>query len=471
MLTGGKGIWLGCLVLLLVSFFLIVRDLSSIELGVRNASGADFWYDSQINRELLLLKLALVEAGSNPEQAPARLRERLDIAYSRLNNLPKSGDEWHTQGIATLPQIGLIRRELDQVDAAAPLLKADLSAYVAAASPHVDAALRYGREISMDVVVRENAMVGYLQVTFDSFQRKLVLYAFGSIALTLGLVYLMRRHMRSENNLRVANLRLLETTEGLTKARDEAIKANQAKSNFIANMSHELRTPLNAIIGFSAIIRSQLFGRITQPKYVDYARDIHVSGEHLLHIVNSILDASKIEAGGLEPSEEPCEVHEVLESAVRMIEERAAQGGLTIALEVAQGLPSIVADPRLLRQILLNLLGNAVKFTPSGGRILVAAVVLESGGLSFRVSDNGIGIAPEHLGKIFDRFVQIDDPYTRRHGGTGLGLHITRKLVELHQGTIRLDSELGVGTTATITLPSERMLLREAPAERRAANA
>jgi len=320
-------------------------------------------------------------------------------------------------------------------------------------------------------VVRENAMVGYLQVTFDSFQRKLVLYAFGSIALTLGLVYLMRRHMRSENNLRVANLRLLETTEGLTKARDEAIKANQAKSNFIANMSHELRTPLNAIIGFSAIIRSQLFGRITQPKYVDYARDIHVSGEHLLHIVNSILDASKIEAGGLEPSEEPCEVHEVLESAVRMIEERAAQGGLTIALEVAEGLPSIVADPRLLRQILLNLLGNAVKFTPSGGRILVAAVVLESGGLSFRVSDNGIGIAPEHLGKIFDRFVQIDDPYTRRHGGTGLGLHITRKLVELHQGTIRLDSELGVGTTATITLPSERMLLREAPAERRAANA
>jgi signal transduction histidine kinase len=242
----------------------------------------------------------------------------------------------------------------------------------------------------------------------------------------------------------------------LVHAKEEAERANRAKSEFLANMSHELRTPLNAIIGFSEIISKQLFGPVGSPRYLDYARDIYASGEHLLGIVNSILDTSKIEAGSFVLSEGPCDVIELVESATRMVEARAVQASITLEQQVAAGLPPIIVDERISKQILLNLLSNAVKFTPSGGKVTVTADCSADGGLLIQVKDNGIGIAPEDLARLFDRFAQVDTSYARRHGGTGLGLHLTKKLIELHGGTIRLESQVGIGTTASVAWPPER---------------
>jgi signal transduction histidine kinase len=220
-------------------------------------------------------------------------------------------------------------------------------------------------------------------------------------------------------------------------------------------MSHELRTPLNAIIGFSEVIKDRLFGAAID-KYADYARDIFTSGRHLLAIINDILDVSKIEAGQMELYEEDVEIAAVLESAIQLLKQKIDAAKVHLTVESDADLPTIHADERKLKQIVMNLVSNAVKFTPAGGDVAVLSSVDEAGDLSIEVRDTGIGMAPEEIPKALAAFGQVDSSLARKHEGTGLGLPLVKALVEMHGGRFTLTSERGRGTSAIVTLPKTR---------------
>ena len=243
----------------------------------------------------------------------------------------------------------------------------------------------------------------------------------------------------------------------LIAAKEQAELANRTKSEFLANMSHELRTPLNAIIGFSEIVAGELFGPIGGRRYVEYARDIHASGIHLLSIISDILDLSKIEAGRRELVESTVDLYDAAESSLRLVRGRADNGGVALVNDVSRALPRIDADERAMKQILLNLLSNAVKFTPEGGTVVVAAELRHDRSLAVAVRDTGIGIAPENIPRALAPFSQVDSSLSRRYEGTGLGLPLVKSLIELHGGRLELESTVGEGTVATIVFPAARV--------------
>ena len=223
------------------------------------------------------------------------------------------------------------------------------------------------------------------------------------------------------------------------------------KSEFLANMSHELRTPLNAIIGFSEVLLERMFGELN-PKQDEYLQDIMTSGRHLLSLINDILDLSKIEAGRMELELTKFDLPAAMENALTLVRGRAEAHAIALTQDVDQRLGEFVADERKLKQVLVNLLSNAVKFTPEGGRVDVRAAPAD-GGVEISVSDTGIGIAPEDQEAIFEEFRQAGSDYTRKREGTGLGLALARKFVELHGGRLWVKSEMGNGSTFTFTLP------------------
>jgi signal transduction histidine kinase len=258
-----------------------------------------------------------------------------------------------------------------------------------------------------------------------------------------------------------------EGYEALRRARDEAEAANKAKSEFLATMSHELRTPLNAIIGFSELMMRGVLGPVGNENYLSYIQDIHLSGRHLLDIINDILEFSKVEAGKLELLECEVDVGEVMAALLRLIGPKARDAGLVLRDLLPQDLPRLWCDERKLKQMLLNLLSNAVKFTPAGGSIELEAAATAAG-LTLTVRDTGIGIARSDLGRVIQPFVQVENSLSRRHEGTGLGLTLVKSMAEIHDGSLSLESELGQGTTARLTFPAERMIVPSGPA--RAAN-
>jgi signal transduction histidine kinase len=227
--------------------------------------------------------------------------------------------------------------------------------------------------------------------------------------------------------------------------------ANKHKSDFLANMSHELRTPLNAIIGFSEVLMERMFGEVNA-KQADYLKDIHESGKHLLSLINDILDLSKIEAGRMDLELSSFDLPSALSNAMTLVRERAQRHGITLGLEVDPRLGEFRADERKFKQIVLNLLSNAVKFTPDGGKVHVLATEMD-GKIEIAVQDTGIGIAAGDHEAVFEEFKQVGRDYTRKAEGTGLGLALTKRFVELHGGAIRLQSTPGKGSTFTITLP------------------
>ncbi len=241
-------------------------------------------------------------------------------------------------------------------------------------------------------------------------------------------------------------------------AKEQAEFANRAKSEFLANMSHELRTPLNAVIGFSEVMMTQGLGAIGEKKYREYAEDINSSGQHLLGLINDILDLSKVEAGKTELQEEEIDPVGVVRSCISMVKGQACSQGLDLETDMAEQLPWLRADKRLLKQAIINLLSNAVKFTRKGGKVTLKAWCKPKSGFVFQVIDTGIGLSLEDIPKVMQPFTQIDSELSRIHQGTGLGLPLVKHLVELHGGSVDIQSEVGAGTTVTIRLPAERIV-------------
>ena len=287
------------------------------------------------------------------------------------------------------------------------------------------------------------------------------------------LLWVMARHLNEGFRESLAlGLRNGHLAERLGRERDRAEAASLAKSRFLGNVSHELRTPLNAILGYSEMMRQEILGPIGNKKYAEYIGDIHDSGAHLLGLVDQILDITKIEAGQIDLEEEWLSIEDLLDQARRTVEPQADRDGLDLTTEIERGLPQLWGDPTKLRQALLNLLANAVKFTPEGGRVEIAVRPLEQGGVEIAVADSGIGIAPEHLELVQVPFAQLEgrDYLLRQellkdsgsHTSSGLGLPLAKLLIEAHGGRFLLESAPGEGTAARMRLPAARC--RTAPA-------
>jgi len=236
---------------------------------------------------------------------------------------------------------------------------------------------------------------------------------------------------------------------------DEAQRANQAKSEFLANMSHELRTPLNAILGFSEIIKAELYGPLGHAKYGEYAGDVHKSGAHLLELINDVLDLSKIDAGRMELRESAFSVNELIGEAATLLRDKAT-GHVDLELRLPAPV-HVMADRRLVKQILINLISNAIKFTPQGGKVIIVAQEKPGSGAEITVIDTGIGMTQDQIQKAFSVYGQIDSRIARTQEGTGLGLPISQSLARLHGGDLLAHSIPGQGTRMTFVLPECRV--------------
>lgn len=248
-----------------------------------------------------------------------------------------------------------------------------------------------------------------------------------------------------------------QEAEALREARDHATDASRSKSEFLANMSHELRTPLNAIIGFSEALERELFGPVGNPRYLEYASDIHNSGVHLLNLINDILDLSKIEAGHFKLHEDEADLDDIVASACRIVRHRAQQASINIEIDLPKPAVTLVADERALKQVLINLISNAVKFSNDCGTVRVEAS-FSPDGLRLSVVDEGIGIAEEDIPRALAPFTQVDGTLARAHEGTGLGLPLAKYMTELHEGYLQIESEPGRGTTVSVVLPAKRLV-------------
>lgn len=247
--------------------------------------------------------------------------------------------------------------------------------------------------------------------------------------------------------------------EELDIERDRAEQASISKTNFLASMSHELRTPLNAIIGFADLMRKETRGRLQPECYAEYVDDIYQSGDHLLGLINEILDMAKIEAGRFELNEGVFDPSSTVSRVLRMLQPSGEEAGLTFEFDfMAKRVPMICADERHLQQVLLNLISNAIKFTDPGGTITIRSQENEDGSLEIQIRDTGIGIPADQIEKIFEPFEQVENTHTRTKSGTGLGLPLARAMVEAVGGTLLISSCEGVGTCACASIPAERVI-------------
>ncbi len=256
--------------------------------------------------------------------------------------------------------------------------------------------------------------------------------------------------------------------ENTKQALNAAEAANEAKRQFLANMSHELRTPLNAINGFAEVMHHQLFGPLGDPRYVGYAADILGSGKHLLGLIQTILDMARFEGGNVTLSDEPTSIRAIVRDTIRLLHERANDKQVSLHVEVGDDI-LVRMDPVHLRQIVINLVSNAIKFSKAQGVIAIDSHMVPGGDVTLRVTDTGIGIPAEAIDKLFLPFSQVDNAYSRKHDGVGLGLSICRSIMKAYGGSISLQSAVGMGTMVTLQMPAERVVTPGAGSAARAA--
>lgn len=349
---------------------------------------------------------------------------------------------------------------------------------LSAATPHSERLERLTNELVNKAEANMVVIVDASKETYATSRKAVAVLAAASIALALLLGYAIsssivkpvqamegRMHEIAEGDftkkVEVANrdelgtlaTNLNQMSEQLGRAHRELEAVSRHKSEFLANMSHELRTPLNAIIGFSEVLKDGLFGKM-EAKQDEYVRDIHTSGQHLLSLINDILDLSKVEAGRMELNPGDFSVPATIDSTLTLVRERASKHEIKLSSEIDDNVDAFCGDERMVKQILLNLLSNAVKFTPAGGEVTVRATPTDNG-IQISVSDTGIGIASEEREAIFEAFQQGDGGRDPAREGTGLGLSLARRFVEMHNGRIWVESKLTEGSTFSFTLVSQ----------------
>jgi signal transduction histidine kinase len=285
-----------------------------------------------------------------------------------------------------------------------------------------------------------------------------IMIGFGAV--TAGLILTVRRVARLVEELETKEQQLVRRIDEAEMATRAAEIANNSKSEFLANMSHELRTPLNAIIGFSKTMHQQTFGPVGNQRYIDYSGDISHAGRHLLDIINDILDLSKIESGRFELRRETVSIPEIVGDSVRLVQKDALDKNVALKVELADNNIQLYADRRVLKQILINILSNGIKFTPDGGEVKISAARLSDGGCILEIQDTGIGIPAGQIPLALLPFEQIGSAPTQNASGTGLGLPLSKSLVELHDGTFDIDSAEGTGTTVRLHFHGETNAVR-----------
>ncbi len=424
------------------------------------------WVLYQVQAEFLRTRLLLSEALRMPTAANEEAALlRYEIFQSRLHRI--------TQGKlhADLARHRNLAQQIAQVVKTSAEIDADLGELL---TPDARLAAIETRFAAVDKMVQELTVAVNHASSVDHEQRETALdkahtylqALFGTlvlIALVSGAVAWVQARRSARESAK-----LLELSTRLREERNRAETASRAKSVFLANMSHELRTPLNAIIGFAEVIAGQFFGPVTPKRYAEYGADIQQSGRYLLSLVNDLLDLAKIEAGRMDMAPDWLDPEAVCADTLKTCEAEAARGNLALVLADFPARTELRADRRALRQMLLNLVSNAMKFTCPGGRIVLRAEATEDGGLALSVIDNGRGIAPDLLKRLMEPFVQGATETVQGQQGTGLGLSITRRLMELHGGVLTIESAPEQGTSARLEFPPMAVRRAEAPTQRAA---
>lgn len=422
---------------------------------------------------ILIRELSAISAGINTAmQEFTVLRERLDVmlddeiqklAEANLDNANEHAQETASLGLILLVGAGAGAGLL--IFAVYYLVSRNILAPVRQLSLAADE-LR-GGQLTRRVNIAQDDELGNLGDTFNQMAESLEQAHHALIKSNVELdskVIERTLALAAANSQLGAELTLRKHTEDeLRLAIAASDAANKAKSMFLANMSHELRTPLNAIIGFSDVIKSEMFGPVGMQKYADYAKDINSSGQHLLGLINELLDISRIEAGKLELDNAEMDLHVAIGDCVRLVSNQAKAKQIMLSSNITAGELQMLGDITRIRQIFINLLNNGIKFTPENGKISIIGGKSSDGGISISVSDTGIGISPAHLPKVLEAFGQVRNSMVRAHEGAGLGLPLAKMLVEQHDGQLSIGSELGKGTTITVTFPAARVI---APAQR-----